>query len=91
MAKVSDSEISGVTQELDGKEFDGCTFHDCTLVYSGGDPPTIRNCNFGNCRWEFRSAADRTIGFMRALYHGMGEGGRQLVEQTFENIKRPPA
>ena len=89
MAKFLDSQFSNATQDLDGNEFDRCTFHDSTLVYSGGDPPTIMNCQFSNtCRWEFRGAAERTVGFMRAIYHGAGEGGRQLIEQTFENIRK---
>jgi len=73
---------------VDGHEYRGCKFIRCTIVYSGGAPPQFVDCLFQGSTWAFEDAASRTIAFMTALYHGMGEGGRALIEQTFEAIRR---
>jgi len=43
-----------------------------------------------NCRWSFEGPAGNTLEFMRAIYHHLGTAGRQIVETTFENIRRLP-
>jgi hypothetical protein len=73
---------------LDGNAFVGCSFNNCVLVYGGGPLPVMINNSLKDVRWDFREAASNTIQFMTAIYHGMGEGGRQLVEQTIENIRK---
>jgi len=73
---------------LDGKTFVGCTFHSCELVYQGSLVVGLVECSFHDVKWSFADAAARTINFLAELYHGAGEGGRQLVEQTFDKIRR---
>ncbi len=73
---------------VDGNIFIDCAFKNCVLVYAGGPPPTMVGCGFGSCSWSFVEHAANTVKFMRAMYHGMGDGGRELVEQTFENIRK---
>jgi len=73
---------------LDDNEFVECQFNNCTMIYGGGSGPKLVGCSFNNIRWSFADAALNTLHFMTGLYHGAGEGGRQLIEQTFENIKR---
>ena len=75
---------------LDGNAYRGCKFIGCALVYNGGKPPTMVDCLFDNVKWEFDGAAGRTIQFMSALYHGMDQGGVNLIERTFENIRKKP-
>jgi transcriptional/translational regulatory protein YebC/TACO1 len=41
--------------------------------------------------FEFGEAAGNTLSFMSAMYHGMGKGGVELIEATFDNIRREPA
>jgi hypothetical protein len=48
----------------------------------------MANCRFENVSWVFEGPAANTLAFLQALYHGMGEGGRKLVDDTFENIRR---
>lgn len=73
---------------LDGNTFAQCQFENCVMEYGGGPPPRIVKCTFHGCQWSFTEAASNTVAFLQGVYHGMGDGGRQLVEQTFENIRK---
>lgn len=73
--------------KLDGNGYHGCQFIDCTLVYCGGESPKLMECLFQSSRWEFDGAAAATVNFMRGLYHGAGEGGKRLIEETFNLIR----
>jgi hypothetical protein len=72
---------------LDNNEFIGCTFEGCTMEYSGTGAVSLVECSFTNVSWVFSGGAEKTLVFLNALYHGMGEGGRKLVESTFDNIR----
>jgi hypothetical protein len=72
---------------MDFNQFLNCTFIDCNLIYHGYGPIGMEGCSFKNVRWSFSDAAANTVAFMAALYAGAGEGGRQLIDKTFENIK----
>lgn len=74
--------------QLDSNEFINCIFKDCILTYGGNGRVTLNNCSFFNVKWTFTAAAADTIRFLSALYRGSGQGGRKLVETTFENIKK---
>lgn len=74
---------------LDNNEFSDCTFVNCIMEYGGTGPVSMVNCKFNNPQWVFVGPAGNTLQFMRAMYQGMGEVGKQLIEKTFENIKVP--
>jgi hypothetical protein len=78
-----------VTVKLDNNEFTDCKFFNCLMEYSGLGPASIYGCQFVDVQWVFAGPAQNTLQFMHAVYHGMGDGGRKLIEQTFENIKKP--
>lgn len=75
---------------VDGNHYNDCKFDNCSLVFRGGQIPQITGCGFDNCRWQFEDSAQRTMTFLKALYHGAGEGGKELVESTFSELKTPP-
>ena len=75
---------------LDGAAFVNCTFDECELVYGGGEAPRMEGCRINGGRWSFADAASRTLAFMHGLYHGLGPGGKALIERTFDDIRRPP-
>ena len=50
----------------------------------------MSNCSFENVSWTFEGSAALTLEFLRGLYHGAGEGGKKLIENTFEMIRRLP-
>lgn len=74
---------------LDGDEFIRCRFNDCLLVFTGEGPIVMDGNVFGPAvKWTFDGPAARTLQFLAALYHGAGDGGRGLVEETFATIRR---
>ena len=72
---------------LDDNKFVECHFENCIMTYGGGPPPAIVGCSFSGVVLSFTDAAANTLQFMSALYHVGGEGGRHIVEQTFETIR----
>ncbi len=81
--------FANASEVLDGNEYENCTFENCQLLYRGGPIPRVVGCQFNNCQWRFEDAAERTLLFMRQLYHGMGAGGKQLMEATINIIRQP--
>jgi len=75
---------------LDGNEYANCSFASCSLFYGGSDAVAFSNCRFDQCQWAFVDSASNTLRFMAGLYHGLGQGGRDLIEQLFENIRKSP-
>jgi len=88
MADLSGSHFQGQTVVLDGNNYIDCRFEQCTIVYRAETLPELKNCNFHDCSFRFEGAADRTITFMKGIYHGLGQGGRDLITATFEGMKK---
>lgn len=76
--------------KLYNNAYTNCLFEGCTMEYSGTRPVSMSGCSFNNVKWVFSGPAQNTLQFMRALYHGMDDGGKKLIEQTFDNIRTPP-
>ncbi len=70
------------TVELDDNEFIGCTFENCTLVYSGGKPPLITGGQFRGCKFEFRGHAADTVAFLQAMA-SPNSGMQGVIRDTF--------
>lgn len=85
--KIATSSFNGVRVELDNKEFTDCTFVNCLLIYAGGAPPSLVRCRFDNSGFEFTGAAANSLAFLSAIYHGFGEAGQVIVENTFDAIR----
>lgn len=76
------------TIDIDFNQFSKCQFENCTLVYHGYGVIGMDVCSFNNVNWSFADAAASTLQFMHGLYHGAGEGGKNLIELTFNNIRK---
>ena len=74
--------------DLDGNYFENCTFQNCTIRFSGNDLFSLVGCKFESCKWTLDGPAANTIQFLRLMYKDMGEFGKQMVDATFENIKK---
>jgi hypothetical protein len=49
------------------------------------------NCNFNSIKsWEFEGEARNTIEFIAMTYHGIGDGGKKMMENLFEGIRKLP-
>ena len=87
--QLTEGEFTDAIEVIDGKQYLKCKFSNCQLVYRGGQLPSMNGCHFHNCRWQFEDAADRTLVFMRLLYHGMGKHGADMIESAFNTIRTP--
>ena len=63
---------------LDYQTFERKSFYKCTLVYAGGVPPVLKDCDFVDSTFVFEGPAWNTAGFMASIAQS-GDGGRQLV------------
>ena len=70
------------TVTLDGNEFDICIFDGCSLVYRGGPPPILNDCQFAGTRFQFEGAAANTVAFVQAMA-APGSGLQSVVRDTF--------
>jgi len=73
--------------ELSGNAYHGCRFEHCELVYRGEPSPTFQDNEFVDSVFIFADAAIRTMYFLANMYHA-GAGGREVVEKTFDDIRR---
>ncbi len=86
MAEFKDLTRENERVVLDGNTFVNCTFLNCQMVYQGGEQPRLQHCQFTRCSWHLEEAAQRTVRFLRNVYHS-GPGGRDLVEETLRHIR----
>jgi hypothetical protein len=72
--------------ELSGSHFHGCRFENCSMVYRGDRPPTFEDNEFYDSVFVFTDAAVRTMYFLSNMCRA-GQGGEEVVEKTFEDIR----
>jgi hypothetical protein len=72
--------------QLHGRSFHNCTFENCELEFDGDRPPTLKDNRFKDTIFVFTGAATRTLYLLSNIYHA-GEGGQEVIEQTFANIR----
>jgi hypothetical protein len=82
-----DQTIEDQEVELDGNVFTGCTFRRCRFVFRATDSVVMSVCRLVDCTWKAGGSAANTIKFLSEMYHYV-EGGREIVEQTFEGIRK---
>jgi hypothetical protein len=79
--------FTGQTIRLDFNSFTGCQFVRCVMIFGGHGAFSFVGCTFSEVSWQFTEAAAMTLQTLAGLYHGMGEGGRDIVESLFETIR----
>lgn len=72
--------------ELGGNIFHNCVFKNCELVFDGHRSPTFADNEFIDSVFVFTEHALRTLYFLANIYHA-GDGGKQVIEQTFQDIR----
>jgi hypothetical protein len=87
MIKNISNTYDGGKVQLDNNSFTKCSFNNCIMEFGGTGPVELNECGFNNVQWVFTGAAQNTLNFLHGIYSGMGEGGKQLVEATFDNIR----
>jgi len=86
MDQIVEKTFSGGSENLDGKNYQRCTFTDCTLMFSGGQLPVMEACKFDRCRWQFNDAAKRTLDFLGCLCSMGDPVTRQGIEAMFQKM-----
>tara|TARA_R110002124_G_scaffold30983_1_gene105600 strand:- start:578 stop:853 length:276 start_codon:yes stop_codon:yes gene_type:complete len=76
--RPGNEEVRDQTVRMDYQTFERKSFIDCKLVYAGGDPPTLIDCDFIQCSWTFEGPALNTARFMAAMSQS-SEGGKDLI------------
>ena len=71
---------------LDYKSFVDVDFEKCTMVYKGGQPPTLVNNNLNECVWHFEGDARNTLMFLRSL--SADPGSREFVLEELLGIAK---
>ena len=87
MPRFERENFTNRTIHLDGNAYVDCIFRGCRIVYGGTNPVVLGNNVYDDCTWGFTGPAWSTIEFMTKL-HQMGGVAQQLVEATFESIRR---
>lgn len=85
--KITKNTFNNEEVVLDFHEYDTCEFRDCRFVVLGYGPFVLNKCEVVNCTFHFAGPAATTIQTMASLYAN-GEQGKNLIEATFENIRR---
>lgn len=55
---------------LDYQKYVECTFEECVIVYHGDGPTAADECQFKDCRFDFRDSASVTFSTLRSFFHG---------------------
>ncbi len=74
---------------LDGNEFEGCTFVDCSFwIYASGEATILRGAAItGKARFVYGGPAERFIKRLADFYRA-DEKKRALIEQLFVHIRQ---
>lgn len=86
--EYNEAEFVGQTVLLDSNKYVNCTFRDCEIQFGGAAAVGLDSCQFERCQWKLVAAAGNTMGFLHSIYHGMGESGRELVEEIFASLRK---
>ncbi len=87
---VKNKTFENQTVELDGMEFQGCIFKNCRIQFNGKAPVMgVFHCHFEGCELGMGGAAEITVRYLRAIYHGLGDWGSKSVETLFDEIRKP--
>lgn len=89
MSKFTECKFTNSTVRLDNNQYFKCEFNKCVIEYGGEGPISLDSCSFNGCDWVLVGYARNTLEFLSGMYHGMGDFGQQMVEATFNNIKKP--
>lgn len=76
--------VRGEIVKLDYATLRETIYRGCKLVFEGGKPPIMENCDFVGCEFIFDGPAGNTQAFLRML---VGAGGASLVVNDMLGLK----
>lgn len=87
IAKIFEKQFSNDVVKIDSSAYVNCIFKDTEILFCAEDTIHLDTCEFHNCQWYFGGAAERTLNFMKCIYHNFGGDGKKIIEDIFKNIK----
>lgn len=85
---VRDETFGPGSVQVDDTLFIKCRFTQSKIIFEGTGPVSFDGCTFDRCDWVFDGPAEHALLYLTTLYHGLGDGGRELVEGIFESIRQ---
>jgi hypothetical protein len=74
---------------LNNNTYINCKFKNCIFVYDGDDGfIELGNNEFWQPSLELSGPASNTLNFMKTIYHSLGDFGKRVIDELFENIKK---
>ncbi len=77
-------EIRGKIIKLDYATLRDTIYKDCKLIFGGGRPPSMLNCDFIESEFILEGPAQNTMHFLGSIAHS---GGDELVVNGMLNLK----
>ncbi len=78
------AEVRGEIVKLDYSTLRDTVYLECKLIFEGGRPPILINCDFRNCEFIFEGAALNTQMFLTLLANS---GAADLVVNSMLGLK----
>jgi hypothetical protein len=79
--------FSDRTVHVDGNEYERCKFVNSPVVYSGGEVPVFRHCEFNPPHFLFDGAAHRTLSYLRKMSEP-DSGMQEVIRKAFPALFR---
>lgn len=85
MATFFNEDFTNQTVEVDGNQYELCTFTGCSLVYSGGEVPVFERCSFSQTSIQLEDNAYNTVQYLKDL---SSSGASPAVDRVIERVKK---
>lgn len=85
MATIKNQRFAGKEVIVDGNQYIGCAFVQCTLIYRGGSLPVFERCEFRSSGLQLQESSSDTIAYLNRLY---AAGLWNSVEGVLNNVKQ---
>lgn len=83
--KTSGRTFSDEKIDIDGRDFENCKFVRCTLVYSGGKPPSLVGLELVDTVLGFTGPAGNTLSLIKAMATP-NSGFQELILATLPEV-----
>jgi hypothetical protein len=77
----------GVPINVDGQQFQGCEFTQCSIIFSGIAPVGFIGCTFTGCSFNFSGPAQLMLDYLASIYGFAMPDGRSIVETMFDSVR----
>lgn len=89
MGSIKGARFESGTVVVDGNRYEECTFLNCFIQFDGGELPSFIGCTFDSCQLGLGASASNAVMYLRAIYHGLGDWGKNSVETLFNEVRTP--